>query len=166
MLENLQDPGNVGTILRTADAAGFTGCVLAGDSADPFAPKALRATMGSVFRVPLARVQSGPEAAEVLKARGYGVVAALLEGEPFYQRQPLPPKVCLLIGNEGSGLSPALAAAATYRYALPMRGGAESLNAAVAAAVMMYEIVSGGRGRPFPGFHPGPPPGLSPWTRF
>ncbi|NLV59392.1 MAG: RNA methyltransferase [Clostridiales bacterium] len=143
-LENVQDPGNVGTILRTADAAGFTGCILAGESADPFSPKALRATMGSVFRLPLARVSSGAAAAQLLKSAGFRVIAAVLDGLPFYERGPLPPKVCLLIGNEGAGLSKALSSAATHRYALPMRGGAESLNAAVAAAIMMYDIVNRG----------------------
>ncbi|MEA5014054.1 MAG: RNA methyltransferase [Candidatus Limiplasma sp.] len=144
LLENIQDPGNVGTILRTADAAGFTGCVLAGDTADPFGPKALRATMGSIFRVPLAEASGGEAAAALLKAQGYAVIAAVLDGLPFYGRAPLPPKVCLLIGNEGAGLSGALCAAATHRYTLPMRGGAESLNAAVAAAIMMYEITNRG----------------------
>ena len=142
LLESMQDPGNVGSILRTADAAGFEGCILAGDCADPFSPKALRATMGSVFRVPMAWAEEGLSAVESFKAAGYAVIAAVLDGDPFYEREPLPPKVCLMIGNEGAGLTAALSAAATHRYRLPIRGGAESLNAAVAAAVMMYDIVN------------------------
>ncbi len=142
LLENVQDPGNVGTILRTLDAAGFHGCVLTVGCADPFAPKTLRATMGSVFRVPLALGQSGPSAMDALKAQGYALLAAELNGEPFYQRGPLPEKLCLMIGSEGPGLTPAALAAATHRYRLPMQGGAESLNAAVAAAVLMYDIVN------------------------
>jgi len=141
LLENVQDPGNVGTILRTVDAAGFEGCILAGECADPFAPKTLRATMGSVFRVPLAWTTDGLSAVDPLKAAGHAVIAAVLDGDPFYERALLPPKVCLMIGNEGTGLSSSLTAAATHRYGLPLRGGAESLNAAVAAAVMMYDIV-------------------------
>ncbi len=142
LLENVQDPGNVGTVLRTVDAVGLSGCILAGDCADPFAPKTLRATMGSVFRVPMAIVPSGEEAVRKLSQAGYGVIAAVLDGEPFYQRGALPDKFCLLIGNEGAGLTPGIVAQAPHRYALPMRGGAESLNAAVAAAVMMYDLMN------------------------
>jgi len=144
LLENVQDPGNVGTVLRTAAAAGFAGCVRTPGCADPFSPKALRATMGSVFRVPVAEAQSAPEAAETLIQNGYAVIAAVLDGEDFYARKPLPDKVCLIVGNEGAGITPETAQAASHRYRLPMRGGAESLNAAVAAAVMMYEIVQRG----------------------
>ncbi len=144
LMENVQDPGNVGTVLRTADAAGFDGCVLTPGCADPYAPKALRATMGSVFRVPMAFVPSAAEAARALVARGYAVLASVLGGDDFYRRAPLPTKLCLMIGNEGAGLSPEACAEATHRYRLPMRGGAESLNAAAAAAVFLYEIVNRG----------------------
>jgi TrmH family RNA methyltransferase len=141
LLENVQDPGNVGTMLRTLDAAGFDGCILTPGCADPYAAKALRATMGSVFRVPVSRAASAAEAVNVLKDSGYAVIAAVLDGEDFFQREPLPQKVCLIIGNEGAGITPETAALCTHRYRLPMRGGAESLNAAIAAAVMMYELV-------------------------
>ena len=144
LLENVQDPGNVGTVLRTADAAGFTGCVLTGGCADPFSAKTLRATMGSVFRVPIAFTQDACRAADTLAAMGFAMIATVLNGQDFYARDPLPPKVCLLVGNEGAGLTAALCEKATHRYRLPMRGGAESLNAAVAAAVFMYEIVNRG----------------------
>ncbi len=144
LLENVQDPGNVGTVLRTADAAGFTGCILTDGCADPFSPKTLRATMGSVFRVPVCLAADAASPAAALRAQGYAVVASALAGCDFYTREPLPPKVCLLVGNEGAGLSDAAKAAATHVYRLPMRGGAESLNAAVAAAVFMYEIVNRG----------------------
>lgn len=143
LLDALQDPGNLGTLLRTLDAAGFAGCLLTPGCADPFAPKALRASMGSVFRAPLVFTEGAEEtllAVETLKNAGYALLAAELHGEPFYERGPLPKKLCLMIGNEGAGLSPALLAAATHRYRLPMAGGAESLNAAIAAAVMMYDL--------------------------
>ena len=140
LLEAVQDPGNVGTILRTMDAAGFDACLLAPGCADPFSPKALRATMGAVFRVPVATVPDAAQAAAALAACGYAVLASVLDGEDFYRRSPLPPQVCLLVGNEGAGLTADTAAAATHRYRLPMRGGAESLNAAVAAAIFLYEI--------------------------
>ncbi|MCE5342256.1 MAG: RNA methyltransferase [Eubacteriales bacterium] len=144
LLENVQDPGNVGTILRTLDAAGFDACVLTPGCADPYSAKALRATMGSVFRVPVARAASAAQAVNALKSEGYAVVAAVLTGEDFYKRESLPQKVCLVIGNEGAGIMPETEALCTHRYRLPMRGGAESLNAAVAAAVMMYELTQRG----------------------
>jgi RNA methyltransferase, TrmH family len=144
LLENVQDPGNVGTILRTADAAGFSGCILTEGCADAFAPKTLRATMGSVFRVPMFIAADTAGAIRALAASGYAVVASALDGEDFYARQNLPASVCLLVGNEGAGLSAEVKALATHRYRLPMRGGAESLNAAIAAAVFMYEIINRG----------------------
>ena len=142
LLENVQDPGNVGTVLRTLDAAGFDGCILTPGCADPFGPKTLRATMGSVFRVPMCQVLSAAEAARQLAAQGYAVIGAALDGDPFYSRGALPQKLCVLIGNEGAGLSREALQACTHRYRLPMRGGAESLNAAVAAAIFMYELVN------------------------
>ena len=144
LLENVQDPGNVGTTLRTADAAGFTGVIITDGCADPLSPKALRATMGSVFRVPVHVAPSAPQAAQALAALGYAVVASALDGQDFYARATLPQRVCLLVGNEGAGLTDAAKAAATHCYRLPMRGGAESLNAGIAAAIMMYDIVNRG----------------------
>ncbi len=140
LLEAVQDPGNVGAILRTMDAAGFSGAILGPGCADPFSPKALRATMGSIFRVPTLQVANAAQAAEALSREGYAVLAAALDGEDFFQRKPLPEKVCLIIGNEGAGITRETLAAATHRYRLPMRGGAESLNAAAAAAIMIYDI--------------------------
>lgn len=142
LLENVQDPGNVGTILRTLDAAGFSGCILTTGCADPYAPKTLRATMGSVFRIPLSFAEDGAAAVERLNALGYETLGAELHGEPFYQRERLPEKVCVLIGNEGAGLQGETLRCCTRRYKLPMQGGAESLNAGVAAAVMMYDIMN------------------------
>lgn len=142
LLEDVQDPGNVGTILRTLDAAGFDGCILTAGCADPYAPKTLRATMGSVFRVPLSFVEDGEAAVKQLNALGYETLGAELHGEPFYQRQNLPESLCVLIGNEGAGLRAETLRQCSKRYKLPMRGGAESLNAGVAAAVMMYDIMN------------------------
>ena len=142
LLENVQDPGNVGTILRTLDAAGFDGCVLTEGCADPWSPKTLRATMGSAFRVPVTFAKDGPSACGELKRLGYAILGAELHGQPFYQRSALPEKLCLLIGNEGQGLTDASLETCDYRFKLPMLGGAESLNAAVAAAVMMYDIMN------------------------
>ena len=142
LLENVQDPGNVGTVLRTLDAAGFDGCIFTPGCADPFGPKTLRATMGSAFRVPMCAVSSAPEAAKWLADNGYAVIGAALDGEPFYERGALPSKQCVLIGNEGQGLTREVLSVCTHRYRLPMRGGAESHNAAVAAAIFMYELMN------------------------
>jgi tRNA G18 (ribose-2'-O)-methylase SpoU len=140
LLEAVQDPGNVGTILRTMDAAGFSGAILSPGCADPFSPKALRATMGSIFRVPTMQTENAARTAAALAEEGYAVVAAALDGEDFFAREPLLGKVCLIIGNEGAGITRETLAAATRRYRLPMKGGAESLNAAAAAAIMIYDI--------------------------
>ena len=142
VLDGVQDPGNVGTVLRTLDAAGFDGCILTPGCADPFGPKALRATMGSVFRVPVCSVWNTVETVQALNARGYATLAAALDGENFYRRAPLPARLCVLIGNEGAGLTKQAQDACTHRFRLPMRGGAESLNAAVAAAAMMYDLIN------------------------
>ena len=140
LLENVQDPGNVGTVLRTLEAAGFDGCLITPGCADPFSPKGLRATMGGGLRVPVGRADNVPDALARLRGAGYALVAAALDGAPYYQRPALPDRLCLLIGNEGAGLSAEALAAATHRYRLPMAGRAESLNAAVAAAILMYDL--------------------------
>jgi TrmH family RNA methyltransferase len=138
-MDGVQDPGNVGTILRTADAAGFDGAILSGACADLYSAKTLRATMGSVFRVPTKRTDDLAAALEAMKARGYAVVATELGGEDFYAC--CPHKNCVLvIGSEGRGVSAAVRDVATHHLALPMRSGAESLNAAVAAGIMIYEM--------------------------
>ena len=138
-LNGVQDPGNVGTILRTMDAAGFTGMLLDKSSADAFSPKALRAAMGAAFRLPL-RV-SDDLAQDLRMLEGFEIIASQLDGDDFYARPPLTERVCLIVGNEGAGISPQFSALATHRYRLPMPGCAESLNAAVAASVMIYDFV-------------------------
>ena len=139
-LDGVQDPGNVGTMIRTADAAGFTGVLLSRDCADLFSPKVLRATMGSVFRLGFSFPDSLPDALLDLKEKGYSVLSSQLDGEPFFERKNLSSSCVLIIGNEGNGVSPEVRAVATHRLCLPMRGGAESLNASVAAGIMMYDL--------------------------
>ena len=139
-LEDVQDPGNVGTILRTLDALGFGGVLLTPGCADPFSPKALRASMGAVFRVPVAQTEDMGESLTKYHALGYVSMAGTLDGQPFYERPRDPEKTLLLIGNEGAGLSDRVKSLAGQRVKLPMRGGAESLNAAVACAVMLYDM--------------------------
>ena len=139
-LDGVQDPGNVGTMIRTADAAGFDGVIFSPDCADLFSPKVLRSTMGSIFRVGFSFPESLPEALGTLKGKGYSVLSSQLDGESFYDRRNVSPSFVLVIGNEGNGISDAVKAVATHRLCLPMRGGAESLNAAVAAGIMMYDL--------------------------
>ena len=142
-LDGVQDPGNVGTIWRTADAAGFQGLLLGAGSADPFSPKVQRAAMGSGFRVPCMRAENLSDALRSLSAQGWRVIASSLRGEDFYSRPDAGEKFVLVIGNEARGISEAVQAAADMLVKLPMRGGAESLNAAVAAGIMMYELMRG-----------------------
>lgn len=141
VLDGVQDPGNVGTILRTADAAGFDSALLSAQCADIYSPKVLRATMGSVFHLSMRVTGALAEDLKDMAARGYSVISSQLDGEPFYARAGIGDRFCLVIGNEGSGVTEAVKAVATHHLMLPMRGRAESLNAAVAAGIMMYELM-------------------------
>jgi RNA methyltransferase, TrmH family len=139
MLEEVQDPGNLGAIVRAAEACGATGIVVGNGSADPFGWKALRGSMGSAFRVPLAgRLPLGP-ALDAARRRGLRILAAVArDGTSLPQcdlRQPL----AVLLGGEGSGLSAEVLARADERLTIPMRPPVESLNVATAAAVIAYE---------------------------
>ncbi len=140
LLETLQDPGNLGTILRTAEAAGIGGVILSSDSVDAYSPKVVRATMGAIFRVPFAYAESFPDTLLMLKERGYTLYAAHLNGSVPYDEPDYAGPVGILIGNEGNGLSDEATALSDRRIRIPMEGSAESLNAAVAAAILMYEV--------------------------
>ena len=140
-LDGVQDPGNLGTIWRTADAAGFQGLLIGNGSADPLSPKVLRAAMGSGFRLPFAQAESLPDALNALHADGYTLIASDLSGADFYQRPNPGRKLVLIIGNEARGISDAVRNCADMRVKLPMRGGAESLNVAIAAAILMYDLM-------------------------
>ena len=140
-LDGVQDPGNVGTIWRTADAAGFGGLLLGAGCADPYSPKVQRAAMGSGFRLPAIAAEPLAEALQTLRARGWKVAASALDGADFYARPPLGGRFILVIGSEAHGISDAVRAQADALVKLPMRGKAESLNAAVAAGIMMYEMM-------------------------
>ena len=142
-LDGVQDPGNLVTIWRTADAAGFQALLLGAGGADPLSPKVQRAAMGSGFRLPFCHAPELAEALITLRKRGYRVFASDLSGADFYARPDAGEKFVLVIGNEARGISDAVREAADCRVKLPMRGGAESLNAAVAAGIMMYELMRG-----------------------
>lgn len=140
-LNGVQDPGNVGTILRTMDAAGFTGLLIDDKTADPYSPKVLRATMGSIFRIPILQTKDLAAELDHLQKRNFEILAGDLMGQPFFSNRERKESTCIIIGNEGAGIAPEIKEKATLRLKIPMVGGAESLNAAVAAAIMMYDDV-------------------------
>lgn len=139
VLENLQDPGNLGTIIRTGEGAGITGVIMSRETVDIFNPKTIRATMGSVFRVPFLYVESLLETMRRLKQNGIHTYAAHLDGERYYDSFSFREPTAFLIGNEGNGLSRELAQSADDYLKIPMEGRVESLNAAVASSLLMYE---------------------------
>ncbi|MGN6781508.1 MAG: TrmH family RNA methyltransferase [Marmoricola sp.] len=136
----VRDPGNAGTIIRTADAVAAGGVVLAGDSVDPYNPKTVRASVGSLFHVPLALERDPAAAVRAVRAAGFVVLAADGAGEHdlFASADLLRGRVAWLFGNEAHGLPPELADLADHRVAIPIPGRAESLNLATAAAVCLY----------------------------
>ncbi len=137
LLEDVQDPGNVGTLIRTADALGAGAVFLSPRCADPYSPKTLRASMGSVYHLPVF-VTDIPAALRDLDAQGYTCLCGHLRGS---EKLPLKTaKMALLVGNEGNGVTDE-AAALCYPYRLPMPGKAESLNAAVFGAILLYELM-------------------------
>lgn len=138
-LENLQDPGNLGTIVRTGEGAGITGLIMDCRTVDIYNPKTIRATMGSVYRVPFVYVENICAAVEKLRHRGVCTYAAHLAGESYYDSFSFRKGTAFLIGNEGNGLSAALTDMADARLKIPMEGSVESLNAAVTASLLVYE---------------------------
>ncbi len=139
-LEAIRDPGNLGTIVRTADAVGAAGVILVGDTVDPFSVEAVRATMGSIFHVPLTR--ANPAEFEALRARWPGtVVGTHLVATADYRKADYRGPVLLVMGGEQAGLTPALAKACGTLVRIPMAGKADSLNLAVATGVMLFEIL-------------------------
>ena len=139
VLDNLQDPGNLGTIFRTAEAAGVTGILLSKDCVDVYKPKVIRSTMGAVFRMPFLYVEDLPEKIKELQKKSIKTYAAHLRGENAYDEEDYTTGCAFLIGNEGNGLRDEVADCADCLIRIPMEGEAESLNAAVAAAVLMFE---------------------------
>jgi TrmH family RNA methyltransferase len=135
----LQDPGNAGAIIRSAAAAGATGVVLDETSADPWGWKALRASMGSAFHVPVLRSRAVATLVKEWRSAGLRIAATVPRAGTSMHNVDFTPPTALLLGGEGAGLPDTLIAAADVRVSIPMRGGIESLNAAVAAAVLLYE---------------------------
>ncbi len=138
-LENIQDPGNVGTLIRTAAAFQFTGVILTEKCADPFAPKCVQASAGAMLSLWIRRTEQGLDLVAQLQQRGYALVAATLEGQSDPATLYGPERLILALGNEGAGLSPAVRQAAQDQFAIPIdRHGSESLNVAASGAICMY----------------------------
>ena len=138
LLENIQDPGNLGTMVRTAEAAGITGIVMSRGCADIFSPKVVRSTMGSIFRVPFLYSGDFYQCLDMIRQRNIDIYAAYLHGGSDYRKVEFGEKYAIMIGNEGNGLTEEAVEKADYRVFIPMKGKIESLNAAVAAAILMY----------------------------
>lgn len=147
VLDNLQDPGNMGTVFRSAEAAGASGILMSKDCVDVYNPKVIRSTMGAIFRLPFYRAEDLPGAVMELKDGGLRVYAAHLEGRRTYDGEDYRRGCAFLIGNEGNGLRQEVAECADCRIRIPMEGCTESLNAAVAASILLFEAARQRRGK-------------------
>ena len=139
VLEDIQDPGNLGTIVRTAEGAGVTGIIMSEGCVDIFNPKTIRSTMGSIYRMPFVYVPDVVKVVKDLNGKNITTYAAHLKGEESYHAFDYRKPTAFLIGNEGNGLSDEITEAAKVFLRIPMEGEVESLNAAIASAVLMYE---------------------------
>ncbi len=140
LLEDLRDPGNLGTIIRTSEGAGFDGIILSKTSVDVFNPKVVRSTMGAIYRMPLVYVDDFMGMLDELKSKGIQIYAAHLHGANYYDKVIYNDKTAIMVGNEAQGLSDEAAMASGQRVKIPMEGQVESLNAAIAAGIFMYEV--------------------------
>ena len=140
ILDNLQDPGNLGTIFRTAEAAGVTGIVMSRDCVDIYNTETIRSTMGALYRMPFVYVEDLRETILSLKEKKIRSYAAHLDGKNTYDKEDYRKGTAFLIGNEGNGLRKEIAECADSWIRIPMCGQVESLNAAVAATVLMFEV--------------------------
>ena len=147
VLDNLQDPGNMGTVFRSAEAAGASGILMSKDCVDVYNPKVIRSTMGAIFRLPFYRVEDLRGAVMELKDGGLRVYAAHLEGRRTYDGEDYRRGCAFLIGNEGNGLRQEVAECSDCRIRIPMEGCTESLNAAVAASILLFEAARQRRGK-------------------
>ena len=142
-LENIQDPSNLGTILRTAEALGMDGVLLSDDCCDVYAPKVVRGSMGAVFRVPLMIEEDFTAVIRSLTDSGILTLASTPHEAEDISQLSFPEGGVMLIGNEGNGLCAETIAACRERVRIPMKGRAESLNAAAAAAILLYCLQNG-----------------------
>lgn len=141
ILDGVQDPGNVGTIMRTLDGAGASGVILLEGSADPYSSKAIRASMGSIFRIPVCEIEDEDYLFSYLTDRDTHIMISHLEGNNLFDLNEDYEKIALVIGNEGRGVRKELLKYASSIVKIPLLGRAESLNASVASGIIIYEIV-------------------------
>lgn len=139
ILESIQDPGNLGTMVRTGEGAGITGIIMNKTTVDLFNPKTIRSTMGSIYRVPFYVTENLEDTLKELHQKGISLYAAHLKGEHTYDAEDYTKACGFLIGNEGNGLSDEIADLADTYIKIPMEGQVESLNAAISATLLMYE---------------------------
>ena len=139
ILESIQDPGNLGTMVRTGEGAGVTGIIMNKTTVDLFNPKTIRSTMGSIYRVPFYVTDDLADTMKELQQQGISLYAAHLKGEHSYDEEDYTKACGFLIGNEGNGLSDEIANLADTYIKIPMEGQVESLNAAISATLLMYE---------------------------
>lgn len=140
LLDGLRDPGNLGTIMRTAEGAGMSGIIMSRECVDLFNPKVVRSTMGAIFRMPFVYADSLSETVEQIKNMGCGVYGAAMAESVVYDEPDYTKGTAIVIGNEAKGISDKVMSVLTAGIRIPMGGELESLNAAVAAAVIMYEM--------------------------
>lgn len=141
VLDRVTDPGNIGTMLRTADAAGVGGLLLLQGCADIYAPKTVRASMGSLFHLPVLSGLSEELLVQAARKAGYELLVTCLDGADNLYKADLQGRIAFIMGNEANGVSDALLAAADKRVFIPMQGRAESLNVAMAAGIVMFEAL-------------------------
>ena len=141
VLDRVGDPGNIGTILRTADAAGIGGLVLLKGCADIYAPKTVRSSMGSLFHIPVLSGVSEQEFVSAAKKAGYDLLVTCLDGADNLYKADLSGRIAFVMGNEAGGVSETLLEKADKRVYIPMAGRAESLNVAMAAGIVMFEAL-------------------------
>lgn len=139
ILEDVQDPGNLGTIMRTAEGAGVSAVFMSKGTVDIYNPKTIRSTMGSIFRMPFCYIEDICEFVKQMNDAGITTYAAHLSGEKYYDEIAYESKTAFMIGNEGNGLTDELTKLSNVKLKIPMEGQLESLNAAVSAAILMYE---------------------------
>lgn len=141
VLDRVQDPGNVGTLIRTAEGAGYKAVIILKGTADIFSPKIVRATGGSIMRLPVYAVDGYDMLRDIVKKLGKRLVVTDLSGDRWYYEENISGGIALVLGNEGNGVSEAVRNMADLKIKLPMAGGLESLNVAVAGGIFMYEAV-------------------------
>ena len=139
-LDSIRDPGNLGTIIRSAEGAGATGIIMSANTVDIYNPKVIRSTMGALFRMPFIYVPNIVDTCKCLKDKGITLFAAHLNGSNYY-KENLNLPMGIMIGNEGNGLTEKTISSCKSKITIPMKGRAESLNASAAACMIMWEMV-------------------------